>query len=140
MPGSAEPIMVKVVARYPDGRVVKGHTADFSQFKDHFHIRKPDAPGEPPVRILVSELKAVFFVKDLQGDLGHAKSNLFDPDDRTPGRKVRVLFLDGEELWGFSPDYLSSRSAFFVLPADLRGNIDRCFVVVAATRKVSLVP
>jgi len=140
MPGSAEPIMVKVVARYPDGRVVKGHTADFSQFKEHFHIRRADAPGDAPQQIRLSELKAVFFVKDLQGDLGHAKSNLFDPDDRTPGRKVRVQFQDGEELWGFSPDYLSSRPAFFVLPADLLGNIDRCFVITSATRKVSLIP
>jgi hypothetical protein len=136
---NVEPVMVKVVARYPDGRVVKGLTGDFSQYKDHFHVHDVNDPEAPPRQVRIADLKAVFFVKDLAGDMGHAKSNIFDPYDRTPGQKIRINFKDGEELRGFSPDYLPSKAAFFVLPADLRGNIDRCYVVAAATQKVTII-
>ena len=129
--------MAKVVARYLNGRVVKGFTGDFTPFQDRFHIVEPGA--EAMREILIAELKGVFFVKDLAGDLGHAKSNVFDPGDATPGRRVRVRFKDGETLAGFTPDYLPVRSGFFLLPADLDSNTDRCYVVAAATEKVSAI-
>jgi hypothetical protein len=87
----------------------------------------------------VAGLKGVFFVKDLEGDLGHAKSNIFDPSDSSPGRKIRVLFKDGEVLMGYTSDYLSSRPGFFVLPADPRSNADRCYIVIEATERISLI-
>ncbi len=134
-----EPPTVKVVARYPNGRVVKGLTGDFSQHREVFHIHDVNDPLAAPQEIRIADLKAVFFVKDLVGDMGHAKSNIFDPYDRTPGQRIRVQFKDGEELRGFTPDYLPSKAAFFVLPADLRGNVDRCFVVAASTQKITLI-
>jgi len=126
--------MTKVVAHYQNGRVVKGLTLDFSPLQDRFHIV---VPGVESREIKVSELKGVFFVKDLVGDLGHAKSNVFHPEDDTPGRRIRVQFKDGEALAGFSPDFLPVRSGFFLLPADLGSNTDRCYVVAAATEKVT---
>jgi hypothetical protein len=129
--------MAKVVARYLNGRVIKGFTVDFSPFQDRFHLVEADAGTGKMREIRLAELKGVFFVKDLAGDLGHAKSNVFDPEDATPGRRVRVRFKDGETLAGFTPDYQPVRSGFFLLPADLRSNTDRCYVVAAATEKVS---
>ena len=137
--GGPEHSLTKVVARYQDGKVIKGLTRDFVPYTDVFHIYERDATGGGSREILVRELKAVFFVKDLDGDLGHAKSNMFDPADLTPGRKIRVLFKDGEVLMGYTPDFLSTRPGFFVLPADLRSNSDRCYILTAATERVSLI-
>jgi len=139
-PSEPEMTLAKVVVRYPDGRLVKGFTGDFSPHRETFHVHEAGVPSDtPPREINLAELKAVFFVKSLDGDIGHAKSNLFDPTDRTPGRKIRVLFKDGEELRGYSPDFLSTRAGFFLLPADLRSNADLFYVDAAATEKVSLI-
>jgi hypothetical protein len=134
--GEPEPAASRVVARFRDGKVVKGLTVDFRPYEERFHIVEN---GATPREIQVPELKGVYFVKDLDGDLGHAKSNIFDPADLTPGRKIRVLFKDGEVLMGYTPDFLSTRPGFFVLPADLRSNSDRCYIVAAATERISLI-
>jgi hypothetical protein len=126
----------KVVAHFLNGKVVKGMTTDFQPYAERFHIVEN---GAAPREVLVGELKGVYFVKDLAGDLGHAKSNIFDPADLTPGRKIRVLFRDGEVLVGYTPDFLSTRPGFFVLPADLGSNADRCYIVAAATERISLI-
>jgi hypothetical protein len=128
-----------VVARYRNGQVIKGLTRDFAAYADRFHLFERGAANPAPREILVAELKGVYFVRDLDGDLGHAKSNIFDPSDTTPGRRIRVQFRDGEVMTGYTPDYLSTRPGFFVLPADLRGNADRCYIVAAATEKISLI-
>jgi hypothetical protein len=130
--------MAKVVARYRDGRVVKGLSLDFTPFREHFHVAAAGG-GLPEREVRLADLKGVFFVKDLEGDLGHAKSNLFDPQDRAPGRKVRIQFKDGEVLAGFSLDYLPVRPGFFLLPADRNANADRCYVLVAATARITVV-
>lgn len=135
-PAAPVPARTRVVAHFQDGRVAKGLTSDFVPYTHAFHLQER---GAQPREVQCSELKGLFFVKDLDGDLGHAKSNIFDPSDLTPGRKIRVLFKDGEVLMGYTPDFLSSRPGFFVLPADLRSNADRCYVITAATEKISLI-
>ena len=138
-PGGLEQPLVKVVVRYLSGKVVKGLTNTFTPLKDRFQIVAIDYPGAAQPEILVRDpdMKGIFFVKDLDGDLGHAKSNIFDPLDTTPGCKIRILFTDGEELLGFSPDYLPGKAGFYVLPADLNSNADRCFIVTSATQSIS---
>ncbi|MGA2079406.1 MAG: hypothetical protein ABSH53_02155 [Holophaga sp.] len=55
----------------------------------------------------------------------------------TPGRRIRVVFKDGEVLTGLARGYRPDRAAFFVMPADQRSNHERCFVVAAATREIA---
>lgn len=131
--------MNTIVARYVDGRVLKGSTNDFLPAKDRFHLF-PDgrAPGSRPLEILVGELKAVFFVKDLAGSPKHRESNQFDPGRPPVGRKIRVVFKDGEVVVGTTQGYQPGRSGFFLIPADDKSNNNRCFVVAAATREVTL--
>ena len=51
--------MNKVIARYADGRMVKGMTADFFPNKNHFHMNIMDTPADTkPVEINTEELKA----------------------------------------------------------------------------------
>jgi len=130
----------KVVARFADGRVVKGTTADFVPTKDLFHVNvMTDTAGAKPMEIHTGELKALFFVKDFKGDSQHVNSNEFDPSHPLAGRKIRVEFQDGEVLVGTTAGYQLGRPGFFLVPADLSSNIERCYVIAAATRKVSFI-
>jgi hypothetical protein len=133
-------MMNQIVVRYVDGRVVKGITNDFLPAKDRFHLF-PDgsAPGARALEILVAELKAVFFVKDLVGTPTHSESNQFDPGKPPVGRKIRVHFKDGEVVVGTTQGYQPGRPGFFLVPADEKSNNNRCFVVAAATREVKLI-
>lgn len=129
--------MNKVVARFQDGRVLKGHTADFVAASETFHIARADAPTSPPHRVSVSELKAVFFVKDFAGNPLHDERKQFE--GRAPsGRKLRIEFKDGEVMVGTTQTYEPGTHGFFLVPADSASNIERCFVVAAATEQVIL--
>jgi hypothetical protein len=59
---------VKVVARYINGRRVKGFSQDFFPNKDRFHVYPPAKPSGEAAEVLLKELKAIFFVKDFAGN------------------------------------------------------------------------
>jgi len=130
----------KVVVHFQDGRIIKGTTADFFPNKERFHLHQIDAPvGTKPVEVLISQLKAVFFVKDYRGQPKREDKNEFDPSKPPMGRKIKVRFKDGEEILGTTQGYQSGRSGFFVVPADPDSNNERCFVLASATQEVALV-
>ena len=132
--------MNKVVVRFADGRVVKGTTADFLPTKDLFHLNlSTESVGAKPIEVSTSELKALFFVKDFEGDPKHVESNEFDPEHPPAGRKIRVVFKDGEVLVGTTTGYQPGRPGFFLVPADSDSNVDRCYIVTAATREVKFI-
>jgi hypothetical protein len=125
-----------VVAHYQDGTVLKGLTNDFFPAKDLFHLTPDDdAAGGGPVEVMIPSLKAVFFVRDLKGSPDHQESKTFDQP--MAGRKIRVLFKDGEELVGTTNGYQPGRPGFFLFPADGASNNERCFVVSAATKEIT---
>ncbi len=127
-----------MVARYQDGRVLKGVTNDFLPAKDRFHlVPQESAPGSKPVEVLIADLKAVFFVRDFAGNPQHKESGEFDPAKAAGGRKIRVVFKDGETMVGTTQGYQPGRPGFFVVPADAKSNNERCFLVSVATREVS---
>lgn len=126
----------RVVARYRDGRMLKGSTSDFLPTRDAFHVEPQE--GGAPVVVRVADLKAIFFVRDFAGDPQHKKRNEFDPARPPIGRKIRVLFQDGEVMVGTTQGYQPGRPGFFVVPADPSANTERCFVVAASTREVTL--
>ena len=130
--------MNRVVAHYQDGRLVKGVTNDFLPAKERFHVVPAEAPpGSKPLEIVVGDLKALFFVRDFAGKPEHKDSDQFDPRKPAPGRKIRVVFKDGEVIVGSTQGYQPGRPGFFVIPADAESNNERCFVVTAATQEVS---
>jgi hypothetical protein len=53
------------------------------------------------------------------------------------GRKVEVIFKDGEALVGSTQGYQADRPGFFMVPADPQSNNERIFVVAKAVQKVS---
>ena len=129
--------MNKVVARMVDGRLIKGTTADFVPNKDTFHIREASAPvSGKPLEVRLKDMKGLFFVKDYAGDKQRAKRNEFDSNRPSAGRRIQVVFKDGEILLGTTTGYQPGRPGFFVVPADSASNMERCYVVTAATKEV----
>ena len=130
----------KVVARYVDGPVVKGTTADFFPNKEIFHLSVTGAdPDVEPIEVRMQDLKALFFVKDYEGDAGHVHRNEFDPARPPVGRAIRVQFKDGEVLVGTTTGYQPGRPGFFLEPADAESNIERCYVVSAAAAEIGFI-
>jgi hypothetical protein len=128
----------KIVVRYQDGRILKGTSADFMPNKDLFHIVPMDSPpGKKPEEIHAHELKAVFFVKDYNGNAQYKKRNEFSPGSSVAGRKIKVVFKDEELLVGTTQGYQPGRPGFFVFPADTQSNNERCYVVATAAKEVS---
>jgi len=120
----------KVVARFADGTVLKGQTSDFFPNRPVFHVVKRDGTHGTEVR--VEKLKALFFVKSLDGDAQRSGLRGFidGPPENSRGRKLAVRFADGEFVCGYSLAYTPNRGAFFMYPADPNTNNERVFVVV----------
>jgi hypothetical protein len=138
-PDGLEMSMNQVVARFLDGRTLKGQTSDFLPAKELFHISANGTFDERPQEVKVPDLKALYFVRSLQGDPEHQKTNEFPPNAPAPGRKVKVTFKDGEVLVGTTQGYQPGRPGFFLLPADPRSNNERCYIVTSATQSVAFV-
>ena len=97
----------------------------------------PPDPGAAPVRIGVPALKAVFFVKDHVGNKHYQEKKAFDR--LVPGRKLQVVFKDGETIVGSTTAYDGARPGFFMTPADPQSNNDRIYVVARAVRAVAFI-
>lgn len=129
--------MNKVVARFVDGRIIKGVTADFVPAKDSFHVSVASDPlGSKPVEIATRDLKALFFVKDYAGEPGYAERKQFDPARPPVGRQIKVEFMDGEVLVGTTQGYQPGRPGFFLEPADPGSNNERCYVFSGAAKEI----
>jgi hypothetical protein len=119
--------------------MVKGSTSDFVPAKESFHVAPADAAkGSKPALVHVKDLKAIFFVKDFAGRPDYTPTNEFAGGRSPAGRKIRVVFADGEVIVGTTQGYQPGRPGFFMVPADQDVNIERCYVVTAATSDVTL--
>ena len=127
---------VKVVARYINGKRVKGFSQDFFPNKDRFHISPADKPSGEAIEVLVRELKAVFFVRDFTGNFQYDERKNYLEEEKPSGRKIEVTFKDGEVMVGTTLGYDPSRPGFFLFPADPKSNNIRVFAVSTAVKKV----
>ena len=124
-----------VVARFVDGRVLKGTTQDFSPHKPLFHLAVWDDPAARALAVPVGALKALFFVRTFEGDPKHVDDRDFT-NAKGQGRKILVTFFDGEVLRGFTAGYSKDKPGFFVIPSDPKANNSRAYVVTAAVKKI----
>jgi hypothetical protein len=117
----------KIVARYRDGRTVKGASMDIDPGRPTCHVRTPEGKT---VQILLKDLKALFFVRSLEGDAKYDEARTLDPQDlRSRGSKLLTLtFEDGETMVGLTNRYPPNRTFFFILPVDPESNNIRMLV------------
>lgn len=122
----------EVVIHYVNGTVVRGRTADFHQRKPDFHVSALDG------RILtvpVHQLKAVFFVRSLNGNPRRTDAPGYGSGY---GRRARVLFVDGEVIEGRVESINREGAGFFLEPGDPDSNNERVFCVLAAVSDVNV--
>ena len=119
--------MNKVVARFADGRLVKGVSMNVDAAKPTLHVRTADGRME---EIRLADLKALFFVKSLDGDAEHNEAMSAEPaDPRARGSHlIELRFRDGERLVAFANRYPPLGAYFFLVPVDPKSNNLRILV------------
>jgi len=130
----------KVVVHYLTGKLLKGTTQDFFPNRPVFHMQPAD--GSPAVEVRARDLKAVFFVRDFEGNGARKDLRGFvsAPAETSQGKKIAVKFKDGELLCGYSLSYSPERIGFFMFPADPGSNNTRVFVVKTGAQEVKAGP
>ncbi len=119
--------MNKVVVHFADGSIQKGYTSDFSINRSTFHLAAIEEDHKTEI-INIHNLKAVFFVKDFEGNPEHTYLKDFDDSLPVYSKKYRVLFRDGEEFVGTGMGYHPDKFGFFLTPCDPDCNTIRAFV------------
>jgi hypothetical protein len=131
---------VKVIVRYVDGRRLKGYTQDFFPNKLLFHLQLADnPPGSESIEVSMKDLKAVFFVREFEGNPKYQEKKTFPPEQKIAGRLVEVTFKDGEVLRGSTLGYDPNRPGFFFFPADPDSNNLRVFAIFQAIRRIQFI-
>jgi hypothetical protein len=122
-----------VILRYLDGRILRGFCNDFSSSRSQFHLW-PSVNARASQRMMVplSQLKAVFFVREFGGNAAYVERREFDASAH--GRKMEITFVDGEVVVGSTLTYRPDGPGFFLHPADALSNNTRIFVVTGSVR------
>jgi hypothetical protein len=131
---------LRVVVRYATGQTRKGTTQDFRPASPRFHLIPAD--GSRVIEVQVDQCKAVFFVRDFAGSPERSKLRGFlaAPAETRHGKKVAVLFRDGELVCGYTLTFSPDRAGFFMVPADPGSNNLRIYAVTAAAAEVKAGP
>ncbi|MBI3609415.1 MAG: hypothetical protein HY204_01780 [Nitrospirae bacterium] len=131
------------------GRLLKGDLLDFSPTAETVRL-KPESEksgSDPaPLAVKVSDLKAIYYVRSLDGNRQYKKKRYFGSIE-TKGKRIMVRFKDGEILCGFVEGELPWKEGFLTLPdprlkgfflhpADPEGNNTKVFVVTTAVEDV----
>jgi len=124
-----------VVARFLDGKVLKGTSLDVDPARPTFHVRPAEGPT---LEVKLKELKALFFVRSLEGDMARHETRTLDPGDprghgSTP---VALHFPDGEVMLGLTNRFPPTRPFFFIVPVDAGSNNIRILVNRTAIKKM----
>jgi hypothetical protein len=141
LPYSTKPMeRIKVVARYSNGRIIKGHTIDFFPNNDRFHVTSVDKPWDRPIEIMVNQLKAVFVVRDLKGNPQYTERKSYIEGEIPYGTPLELTFEDGEVLVGSTRGFDLRRQGFFISPADSKSNNLKVFAVCSALKRIRQIP
>jgi len=126
----------KIVARYLDGRVVKGYAQDFDPDASYFHLCEDPtgASDEKAVNLQMKDLKAIFFVRSFDGNPHYIERGDFIEEGKPYGNRVEVAYSDGEVAQGTRIDVYPRRSGFFLLPPDPKGNNIMIYVLSKAVK------
>ena len=116
----------RVVAHFTNGTVLKGQTWDFAPSRHTFHMTLTTGGRQIPVTLGV--LKAVFFVRDFEGNSDYVHKWNLDCDTAS-GKKLMVTFSDGEVLFGTTQGFHPEDIGFFLYPADPDSNNLRVFII-----------
>ena len=126
-----------VVVHFKNGDLKKGYTHNFAFYREIFSLTEVDSHTKEerePVDVKVEDLKAVFFVKDFDGD------PQYRPDHEAErygfGDRVEVTFHDKETLVGYTPRYKENNNGFILYPADSETNNAIVAIIRSAAQSI----
>jgi len=120
-----------------NGEIAKGYSSDFSPEEPLFHlvsITDPLCMEE----IRLDNLKAVFFVKDFNGDFLHVDTHEFS-DAPVSGVHIMISFFDGEILFATSNSIDKNGVGFFIHPIDREANTESAFVINSFIHSIDVI-
>ena len=125
----------EVVLRFRDGNLT--HCVLTREFTPLDFAVEAETPEGERLQVNISDLKAVFFLKDprrreAEMQIGAAVA---DPPSGAP---ARVEFFDGEIIHGQVEEYRMENSGFFLYPTSPESNNEMVFVVARAINTLSL--
>jgi hypothetical protein len=123
----------QVVVRYRDGRRIKGITEDFAPGIPRFIVAQEN--GEHVLIGGFAGVKAIFFVKSLEGDRLYDEEKNFGVASQF-GRKTVVVFSDKEEIWGYTLPGHIEHPQFFLFPVDPKSNNAKVYIVRDAAAEI----
>jgi hypothetical protein len=129
----------KIVVHMRDGAIHKGVTHDFEPNQPSFHLL-PAEGGGVPLRVDLSSMKAMFWVKDYLGNRDFVARRDFDPGRAIEGKKAVLTFSDGETIWGSVTEDDASAPGFFFVPADDGDNNIRIFIIRTSLKELRWAP
>jgi hypothetical protein len=125
----------EVVLRFRDGHLTRAVlTRDFTPLDSAVEARSEDGDK---LQINISDLKAVFFIKDPSRREAEMQIGavVADPPQGAP---ARVEFFDGEIIHGVVQEISMEDSGFFLYPTSPESNNERVFVVARSIKTLSL--
>ena len=131
----------RVVAHFKGGRLLNGYTQDFIPDGDTFSIISARRSGEARMyKVRVTDLKALFFVRRLDGDALYRERKKFKEVNTShlKGLRIQLRFKDGEVVRGTTLDYNAGKRGFFVSPVDPDSNNLSVFVLNDALADVKI--
>jgi len=90
------------------------------------------------LKIPLSDLKAIFFVKDFEGNPHYKAGKEFGEGSPRAGKIYSVSFHDGEVMKGRVLNLAEDKSGFFLFPADPLDNNEKVFIVRSDDIKITL--
>ena len=133
---SEESTLHKVVVRTRDGEVIPGF-ANQDRIKKTLKIITQQGKEQT---FSIDKLKAVFFVKDFQGNPEYDEIKFLNKQSVSSMIWARVEFFDGEVLEGKIPNNMELISApgFYLSPSDQDTNNRRVWVVKSALKNFTI--
>ncbi len=122
----------KVIVRTRDGKVISGF-ANPDRIKKTLKILNQQGKEET---FSMDKLKAVFFVKDFQGDSEYHEIKFLNKQSVSSMIWVRVEFFDGEVMEGkvLNNMELICSPGFYLSPSDLDTNNNRVYVIKSSLK------
>ena len=129
----------EVVAHLSDGTLVKGVSLDVDPSRPVFHVK---VPNHDVATVKLADLKALYFVRTLNGNKDSRETQAVDPNDpRARGSfPLDVEFKDGEKAKVLINRYPPKGDYFFVVPADPKSNNIRILVNRSAIASLKEAP
>ena len=129
----------RVVARFLDGRILKGHTRNFDPCRRTFELFDPEGRGDGEIIVVrLNDLKTLFFVRDFKGNPAYKERHAFEGP--FTGRRLSLQFKDGEVMVGTTFGFDAERDGFFLFPADPRSNNEKAYVNASAVQTITNLP